>query len=238
MTCLAVVMPAISAVMRTTKPKIFIVGLPRTGTTSLCLTLLNAGFTVAHTAYTQTCFERAQVIADTPVFNDYQLLDSYYPNSKFINLTRDLSLWLPSIQRLLLRMYNNVTRSDGGFNPYIKRCYQQTFSPFSLKNIHNTEFLADCYYQHQQDLHDHFANRAEHLLSIDISTPNSFSQLMSFIELTAVDNSRCAFEHLNKAGKITAWNSIRHPLKINSTKDGRIAQLDYLNHSPIDKSHF
>lgn len=57
--------------------KVFIIGLPRTGTTSLCSFLLNKGLTVAHTAYCQQAFDSAQVIADTPIFHDFQQLDSY-----------------------------------------------------------------------------------------------------------------------------------------------------------------
>ena len=48
--------------------KIFIIGLPRTGTTSVCVAMLELGFYVAHTAYTDRSFTEAQVIADTPIF--------------------------------------------------------------------------------------------------------------------------------------------------------------------------
>jgi hypothetical protein len=80
--------------------KIFIIGLPRTGTTSVCAAMLTLGFRVAHTAYTVRAFDEAQVIADTPIFNDYQQLDQAYPKAKFIYLERSLKNWLPSIQQL------------------------------------------------------------------------------------------------------------------------------------------
>ena len=80
-----------------TKQKIFIIGLPRTATTSVCVAMLELGFKTAHTAYTNQAMNDAQVIADTPVFCDYQLLDKTYPNAKFIYLTREFSSWLPSI---------------------------------------------------------------------------------------------------------------------------------------------
>lgn len=208
--------------------KVFVIGLPRTGTTSLCRAMLDLHYKVAHTAYTQDCFEQAQVIADTPAFNDFQQLDRYYPNSKFIYLQRELPLWLPSIKRLLSRMYNNVVRSDGGFNPYIKRCYQTTFSPFSQENIQQDQFLTQCYQKHQQAVIDHFANRPNDLLSIDISKAESFNKLLSFLAIEQEKASRQQFEQLNKAGKVTAWNDISHPLKISSTKNGRLSTLDYL----------
>ncbi|HBY85576.1 MAG TPA: sulfotransferase family protein, partial [Colwellia sp.] len=55
--------------------KIFIIGLPRTATTSVCLAMLEQGFKTAHNAYTQDSFSQAQVLADTPIFCDYQTLD-------------------------------------------------------------------------------------------------------------------------------------------------------------------
>ena len=69
--------------------RIFIIGLPRTGTTSVCHAFLQLGFSCAHTAYTKQCFNQAQVIADTPIFNDYEYLDSLYPGAKFIYLERE-----------------------------------------------------------------------------------------------------------------------------------------------------
>jgi len=208
--------------------KIFVIGLPRTGTTSFCQAMLNLNYKVAHTAYTQECFNHAQVIADTPIFHDFQLLDTYYPNSKFIYLTRDLSLWLPSIKRLLARMHNNVVRSDGGFNPYIKRCYQSTFMPFTADNIQQDEFLAACYQQHQQKINMHFKDRAGDLLTIDLSKMGSFEKLLYFLKIKENSVATLEFEQLNKAGKVTAWNDVSHPLKISSTKSGRISSLCYL----------
>ncbi|MEM7388342.1 MAG: sulfotransferase, partial [Pseudomonadota bacterium] len=46
--------------------KIFIIGLPRTGTTSICNSFLQLGYKTAHTAYTQQAITTADVIADTP----------------------------------------------------------------------------------------------------------------------------------------------------------------------------
>ena len=100
--------------------KIFIIGLPRTGTTSVCHAFLEFGIPTAHTAYTNNCFDNAHAIADTPIFNDYKALDKYYPDAKFIYLERELNVWLPSIKQLLLRMHTNLTRTDGGFNIHIK----------------------------------------------------------------------------------------------------------------------
>jgi len=211
-----------------TMNKIFIIGLPRTGTTSVCAAMLELGFHVAHTAYTDRSFEEAQVIADTPVFCDYQDLDIVYPNAKFIYLARDLSKWLPSIQQLLIRMHANLIRSDGGFNPIIKRCYQEIFAPYSLDNINNLDFLTRCYQQHRTQVQQYFANRQNDLLSIDISESKSYRQLLYFLNLTESNTKNNDFKRLNIGGKVTAWKDIKSPLKVDSTNKGRVTKLPYL----------
>ena len=209
--------------------KIFIIGLPRTGTTSVCAAMLTLGFRVAHTAYTDRAFNEAQVIADTPIFYDYQKLDQAYPKAKFIYLERSLEKWLPSIQQLLARMHVNLIRDDGGFNPIIKRCYQETFSPYSIENINSFEFLTQCYQQHKSQAQAHFKNRASDFLSIDISANDSYTKLTQFlaIEESFIENS--GFEKLNVGGKVTAWKDIKSDLKIDSTNKGRVTKLPYLS---------
>ena len=200
--------------------KIFIIGLPRTATTSVCAAMLDLGFTTAHTAYTNLCMEQAQVIADTPIFCDYQQLDQRYPNAKFIYLSRELTSWLPSIRQLLERMYHNLQRSDGGFNPTLKRCYNDIFSPLTLDNIAQDQFLTSCYQRHQQGVSAYFSNRPNDLLTIDVSASDSYQQLIDFL---GVKSAKTTFEQLNIGGKVTAWKQVKHPLKIASThKAGKV----------------
>lgn len=209
-----------------TKNKIFIIGLPRTGTTSVCHSFLQLGYSCAHTAYTKQCFTDAQVIADTPVFNDYQYLDIAYPGSKFIYLEREMSLWLPSIRQLLARMFINLTRADGGFNPHIKRCYLSTFSNLNLENLESDDYLHQIYKQHRDAAFQYFSVRESDFLKIDISQPQSFSLLCDFLKCVAPNNMN-NFERMNIGGKVTAWNNIKHPLKIASTANGKIDKALY-----------
>lgn len=209
------------------KEKIFIIGLPRSGTTSMCSAMLELGYAVAHTAYTQKTFDNAQVIADTPIFADYQRLDEFYPNSKFIYLARQPANWLPSIKQLLQRMYINVSREDGGFNTIIKRCYQKTFSPFTQENITDDEFLANAYAVHYEQVQRYFLHRPQDLLTIDISEAESYQKLLRFL-LLKQGNATGSFEKLNCGGKVTAWKDLKHKNKVESTKNGRISVLDYM----------
>ncbi|MGO2129796.1 MAG: sulfotransferase [Pseudoalteromonas prydzensis] len=204
--------------------KIFIIGLPRTGTTSVCHAFLQLGFSCAHTAYIQKTFVNAQVLADTPIFNDYQQLDKLYPNAKFIYLERESEKWLPSIRQLLQRMQVNLTRADGGFNPHIKRCYFNTFGDFSSNALENDAYLLRCYAEHKKTAQHYFLNRPTDFLCIDIANPTSFASLCAFLQ---IQTALTQFEKMNIGGKVTAWNAIKHPLKIASTANGKIDKQLY-----------
>jgi len=207
--------------------KIFIIGLPRTATTSVCLAMLEQGFKTAHNAYTQDSFSQAQVLADTPIFCDYQQLDKDFPNSQFIHLTRAPELWLPSIKQLLQRMIVNLQRTDGGFNPHIKRCYSEVFSPLTEDNINNDEFLLDCYTRHQQGIVDHFKDRPQDLLTIDVSNEASYFAMLSFLNIDREKAREGGFKQINIGGKVRAWQHLNNALKVESTNKGRIDKVLY-----------
>lgn len=207
--------------------KVFIIGLPRTATTSVCLATLHLGFKTAHTAYTSQTMEHAQVIADTPIFCDYQQLTSQHPDAKFIYLTRNLIGWIPSIKQLLKRMYTNLQRTDGGFNPVLKRCYNEIFYPLTLENIDDDDFLATCYQRHFESARQFFKGREKDLLIIDVNDDDSYSALVEFLAISKKDNpsTERGFVHINKGGKVTAWKQIKHPFKIESTLRGRVDKV-------------
>lgn len=210
-----------------TTNKIFIIGLPRTATTSVCLASLGLGLKTAHNAYTQHAFTQAQVLADTPIFCDYQTLDKHFPNSKFIYLTREASLWLPSIKQLLQRMIVNLQRGDGGFNPHLKRCYSEVFSPLTAENIEHDEFLLSCYQRHQQGVELYFKERKQDLLTIDVSDAQSYALLLEFLGQDNSLSNNSGFKVINIGGKVKAWQAINNKLKIESTNKGKIDKVLY-----------
>jgi len=207
--------------------KIFIIGLPRTATTSVCLAMLEQGFKTAHNAYTQDAFSQAQVLADTPIFCDYQKLDKHFANSKFIYLTRSPEKWLPSIKQLLQRMIVNLQRTDGGFNPHLKRCYNEIFSPLTEDNLNSDEFLLGCYQRHQQGVNDYFKERAEDLLTIDVSEESSYLSLLNFLNIDNKNAREGGFKQINLGGKVKAWQGLHNKLKVESTNKGKIDKVLY-----------
>lgn len=207
--------------------KVFIIGLPRTATTSVCLAMLEQGFKTAHNAYTQNAFTQAQVLADTPIFCDYQQLDKHFPNSKFVYLTREPALWLPSIRQLLQRMIVNLQRTDGGFNPHLKRCYNKIFSPLNDDNINNDEFLLNCYRRHHQGIEGYFKNRSKDLLTIDVSDDDSYLKVLTFLNIDSANAREGGFKQINIGGKVKAWQDLNNVLKVESTNKGKIDKQLY-----------
>jgi len=89
----------------------------------------------------------------------------------------------------------------------------------SKDEIDNDEFLLGCYQKHQQAIEHYFKNRSKDLLSIDVSDVASYHKLIEFLAIdiaTLGERPVSGFVKINVAGKITAWNKVSHPLKINS----------------------
>ena len=196
--------------------KIFVIGLPRTGTTSISVALLEMGYKVAHTAFSKHSFEIADAVTDCPCFSDFQQLDLLFPGSKFIYLERNLDSWLPSIQRLLTKMQPHLLPKVGHFNPVLKRSFEDTFN-VSSPNFLNEDHLIACYIKHQQTVSDYFNNRFD-LISIDISKQGSMQSLCEFLGKDF--NEESIFPHLNKGEMVSNWKSYKHTNKINSLSSG------------------
>jgi len=198
--------------------KLFIIGLPRTGTTSISVALLDYGFKVAHTAYTKRAFELADVIADAPCFADYKELDQLFPESKFVYLDRPLESWIPSMQMLLNKMLPELAPKSGYLNPVLKRCMNKMFSPLAVEDPLSKQHLEYCYLAHQQEVFDYFSTR-DNFLIIDISGKNSLQKLLQFLAIDAEGAGE--FPHLNIGKQVDNWREYKHPNKINSLSAGK-----------------
>ena len=196
--------------------KLFIIGLPRTGTTSISVSLLEH-FKVAHTAYTKRAFELADVVSDCPCFSDYQQLDVLFPESKFVYLQRPLDRWLPSIQMLLSKMLP-MLNAETYVNPILKRSFGQTFDLNNVDNHLDGVHLTACYQHHEQLVMNYFHGRDD-LLSIDISQADSLPQLLSFLGLQHSGDEQ--FPHLNIGRRVDSWGEFKHANKVNANAAGR-----------------
>ena len=202
--------------------KIFIIGLPRTGTTSVCVGLLDLGFKVAHCAATEDSLLAADAIGDTPAYCDYKALDKRFPHSRFIYLERNLESWLPSIKSLLSNMIVGLNAERGGFPPAVKRCYKEIFRPITTSTITSDSHLSSCYTAHRNGILEYFKDRQESFTIIDISDTNSYQKMVSFLGL---HSTAMAFPKMNVKGQIVSWREFEHRNKIRlnlENKDGKL----------------
>jgi len=211
--------------------KIFVIGLPRTGTTSVCVALLEAGLKVAHTAFTKASFAAAEVIADAPVFSDYQELDKLFPGSKFVYLERTMADWVNSMQMLLGRMGPHLDPVFGRFHPIMKRSFQLCFG--AAPEWQEETNLRSAYERHRAGVLAYFsgmegAKRRDDLLMLDISSPGALAQLHEFLDLPPVAVN-APFPHLNKGRNVAGFDEFKHPNKISANLSGpeRRAYFDY-----------
>lgn len=207
--------------------KLFIIGLPRTGTTSISVALLDYGYKVAHTAYTKCAFELADVISDAPCFSEYKQLDVLFPNSKFVYLDRALEKWLPSMQMLLNKMLPELNPKSGYLNPVLKYSFNNIFSLSTTTDPLQKEHLWLCYLNHQKQVLEYFSNRDD-FLKIDINQDGSFKMLLDFLDIHAIETNN--FPHLNVGKQVDYWRQLKHANKINSLSAGKEHRkyFDYL----------
>ena len=209
--------------------KVFIIGLPRTGTTSVSVALLEQGLTVAHQAFTKQAFMLADAVSDAPCFSDYQQLDKLFPNAKFVYLDRPLDKWLPSMQMLLGRMLVHLDKDKGRFHPVMKRSFNHCFDIWQVEDVFDEAHLTACYQRHQQQVFSYFAGR-DNFISIDISVDGSLATLLQFIDLPHLldmplqqSSDECqplSFPQLNMGRNVASWDEYKHPNKISANASG------------------
>jgi len=217
--------------------KVFIIGLPRTGTTSVSVALLEQGLTVAHQAFTKQAFMLADAVSDAPCFSDYQQLDKLFPNAKFVYLDRPLDKWLPSMQMLLGRMLVHLDKDKGRFHPVMKRSFNHCFDIWQVEDVFDEAHLTACYQRHQQQVLSYFAGRDD-FITIDISVAGSFATLLQFIDLAGPDTAefrqlqypqlqsqplsfpQLNFPQLNTGRNVASWDEYKHPNKISANASG------------------
>ncbi|MGL5359387.1 MAG: sulfotransferase family protein [Shewanella sp.] len=201
------------------KQKVIIIGLPRTGTTSVSVALLEQGLNVAHMAFTKAAFMQADAISDAPCFSDFKQLDKLFPEAKFVYIERELSVWVPSMQMLLSRMLPHLDANTGRFHPIMKRSFRHSFGVGVVENPQDEQHLIDCYQRHKTEVVNYFALRHD-LLTIDVSQQGALGQLLGFMGLASAENSNLSFPKLNVGRNVASWDEYKHPNKISANASG------------------
>ena len=202
---------------KTLSDKIFGIGYPKTGSSSLVEALKILGYNALH-AHSGPMWNRSLVNdlyglkalsfdAYVNVFpKAFYLYDSTFPNSKFILTTRDPESWLSSLEP-----YNhhlNITIDDGdctflGLARYLEREDQNW--PFALiealesfGSIRTHKSFIYKLEQHTREVEYYFRDRPDDLLVVPVESPDKSDLLSNF--LSKEWPSDRGYPHFNKAG--------------------------------------
>lgn len=167
------------------EPKIFCIGLMKTGTVSLAEALSILGYQVAHFDELRQIMEPTggwltgdfdtdwlknhHAVLDNPVPRIFQVLDRKYPGSKFILTTRGRESWLESCKRYL--------ESVPAKYEYRKLVRTSVYGMFSFHEetwIHVRE-------RHHETVRSYFRNRRSDLLELDICNGQGWESLCDFL---------------------------------------------------------
>lgn len=177
--------------------KVFGIGFPKTGTTSLAIALRKLGYNVSgpgewrgvdnlsKNVLIKACslVDQYDAFQDTPWPILYKELDRNFPGSKYILTLRDTDSWIES----QIKHYKDYGSRDtpmrilmyGVGNPEI-----------------NESYYREKYEKHNRDVIDYFKNRENDLLVINFADGNVWEKLCPFLE-TGIPN--IPFPHSNKS---------------------------------------
>src|SRR3989344_3706581 len=151
--------------------KVFGIGLPKPGQSSLAMAMYYMGYKTVQYPYNSTQIKNNDFVLDLPVALNYKKLDSEYPNSKFILTTRDLNTWLESMR--------NHYRQHPASKMYKEQLdYRQKFwgtVRFSKK------IMTRKYNEHLKDVDKYFSKRKKDLLVIRIVDGEGWEKLCPFL---------------------------------------------------------
>lgn len=168
------------------RPKIFGIGLSKTGTTTLTRALEILGYSAVHFPRSIKEIEYCDAATDAPVAHHFEMLDARFPGSKFIYTVRDREQWLRSCERY----YSVRGRRPDDIGLQLRR-------KFYGKAEFDRDLFASGYGRHHQRVLSYFANRPGDLLVLDICGKDAaWPPLCSFVEKPVPD---APFPMANKA---------------------------------------
>ena len=152
------------------KPKIFGIGLSKTGKHSLSEALRNLGYNVGYYPKLDEIMldsEKYDCLLDIPVILKYKALDKKYPDAKFILTVRNLDKWLKSCE---IHFASKKTL-------YHKKLRVEIFGA----ELYDKEKFTNAWNRHINKVKEYFKGREEDLLIIDIPSGEGYNKLMAFL---------------------------------------------------------
>lgn len=189
------------------KPKIFGVGLNKTGTTSLKEAMKELGYIQGHQPSAEKFLgewsrrefknlisycHSAEFFQDVPFSLPYTyiVLDHVFPKSKFILTVRDNSeQWYNSITKFHSKIWStkNQIPSEKELKnaTYVYKGWAWDFikQVFNTPNndLYNEKSLIEFYKNYNNNVKNYFQYRSNDLLVLNVSKPNSYERLCDFL---------------------------------------------------------
>ncbi len=173
------------------KPKLFGIGLSKTGTTTLAAALTVLGFNTLHWSNPLTCalisdddLPIFDAFTDTPITTRFESFYDLFPNSKFIFTTRPFDSWVTSLSRHWRR---HLGMSD--FDQ-IKAAMEEPRAfhyGIELRNIDRSLYFKyrnyrEAFEAHQQRVQQFFRDKpADRFLELNIVGGDGWPELCAFV---------------------------------------------------------
>jgi hypothetical protein len=192
------------------KPKIFCIGMNKTGTTSLKKTFSILGYTIGNQRNAERllpdCINRdykpiikyvisAQVFQDIPFSlpNTYIHLSKRFPNAYFILTVRDNpEQWVNSITNFHSKKFGNgkiPTKKQLVESTYVYKGFMwdalRAIAPVNESNPYNKEVLKQAYIDYNNNVVEFFNSKDIKFLKINLSEKGGYQKLISFLGITS-----------------------------------------------------
>ena len=178
--------------------KYYGIGLGRTGTKSLWEAFQQMGFKSRHymMSFNLKFIAQYDFINDAPIPFNFKRLDKEFLDSKFIYTIRDIEPWLKSIEKHITKKNTRFIR---------KRIKLQRIEMYGAYRFERNTFI-DAYKKHDKQIREHFKDRPNDLLIMDICNGDGWEKLIPFIGKENIINkgfdcSTSLFPRLNKGVK-------------------------------------
>ena len=206
---------------RQKKPKVFVIGRNKTGTTSIAAVLEKLGYRLGDQIKAELLLDdwangqfdpildycrSAEAFQDIPfsLEGTYQALDREFPGSKFILTTRDSAqVWYESLTRFHTKIVGKgrlPTASDLQAFEYrepgwLWRAQKQIYG-IDEDTLYDPAIYQEHYDRYNEGAVRYFADRPAQFLSINIGDESAPTRLCEFLD---VEPSLTSFPHLNRS---------------------------------------
>lgn len=160
--------------------KVFAIGLPRTGTTSLDAAFRALGFSSIHFPFSLWkdsnfgMLDKYQAFSDGPIYAMYPDLHRRFPDANFIITTRPLPDWLESMEWLL---------TNGPFIWAWEPEYDRFHESFFGSSRFDRDLYAAAYNRHHDEVYAWSEKHQIRLLVLDAAKGYGFKEICNFLNL-------------------------------------------------------